>query len=113
MAKIIAFSNQKGGVGKTTSCVNIAAAVAKRGKNVLLIDMDPQGNATTGVNVSKRSAPHNVYEVIVGACTANEALVRTNYKNLWTRAKRSSARRSRRSSRSSTTFLSTVRPLSA
>ena len=83
MAKIIAFSNQKGGVGKTTSCVNIAAAVAKRGKNVLLIDMDPQGNATTGVNVSKRSAPHNVYEVIVGACTANEALVRTNYKNLW------------------------------
>ena len=83
MAKIIAFSNQKGGVGKTTSCVNIAAAVAKRGKNVLLIDMDPQGNATTGVNVSKRSAPHNVYEVIVGQCTANEALVRTNYKNLW------------------------------
>ena len=71
MAKIIAFSNQKGGVGKTTSCVNIAAAVAKRGKNVLLIDMDPQGNATTGVNVSKRSAPHNVYEVIVGQCTAN------------------------------------------
>ena len=83
MAKIIAFSNQKGGVGKTTSCVTVAAAVAKKGKNVLLIDMDPQGNATTGVNVSKRSAPHNVYEVIVGQCTASEALVRTNYKNLW------------------------------
>lgn len=83
MAKIIAFSNQKGGVGKTTSCVNVAASVAKRGKNVLLIDMDPQGNATTGVNVSKRSAPHNLYEVLLGECTANEALVRTNYKNLW------------------------------
>lgn len=83
MAKIIVFSNQKGGVGKTTSCVNIAAAIGKKGKNVLLIDADPQGNATTGVNISKRSAPHNLYEVIVGDCTATEALVRTNYKNLW------------------------------
>ena len=83
MAKIIAFSNQKGGVGKTTSCVNIAAALGKKGKNVLLIDMDPQGNATTGVNVSKRNTPHNVYEVLIGECSAKEALVRTNYKNLW------------------------------
>ncbi len=83
MAKIIAFSNQKGGVGKTTSCVNIAAALGKRGKNVLLLDMDPQGNATTGVNVSKRSTPHNIYEVLVGECSPSEALVRTNYKNLW------------------------------
>ena len=83
MAKIVAFSNQKGGVGKTTSCINVAAAVAKRGRNVLLIDMDPQGNSTTGVNVSKRNAPHNIYEVMLGECSANEALVRTNYKNLW------------------------------
>ena len=83
MAKIVAFSNQKGGVGKTTSCVNIAAAIAKKGKSVLMIDMDPQGNATTGVNISKRNTPHNIYEVLVGECTANEALVRTNYKNLW------------------------------
>ncbi len=83
MAKIIAFSNQKGGVGKTTSCVNIAAALGKKGKNVLLIDMDPQGNATTGVNISKRNTPHNVYEVLIGECSTSEALVRTNYKNLW------------------------------
>lgn len=83
MAKIIAFSNQKGGVGKTTSCVNIAAALGKKGKNILLIDMDPQGNATTGVNISKRNTPHNIYEVMIGECSASEALMRTNYKNLW------------------------------
>ena len=51
MAKIISFSNQKGGVGKTTSCVNIAAQIAKKGKKVLLVDMDPQGNATADVKV--------------------------------------------------------------
>ncbi len=83
MGKIVAFSNQKGGVGKTTSCVNIAATIAKKGKKVLLIDMDPQGNATTGVNINKRNTPHNVYEVLIGECTGKEALIRTNFKNLW------------------------------
>jgi chromosome partitioning protein len=83
MAKVVAFSNQKGGVGKTTSCVNLAAAIGKKGKKVLIIDMDPQGNATTGVNISKRNTPHNVYEALLGECDPSEAVVRTNYKNLW------------------------------
>ena len=53
MGKIVSFSNQKGGVGKTTSCVNISAQIANKGKKVLMIDMDPQGNATSGLGLSK------------------------------------------------------------
>ena len=53
MAKVVSFSNQKGGVGKTTSCVNIAAQIANKGKKVLMIDMDPQGNATSGLGLPK------------------------------------------------------------
>jgi len=84
MAKIVSFSNQKGGVGKTTSCVNIAAQIAnKAGKKVLLIDMDPQGNATSGLGISKSKIKKTIYDVIIGRSEASDAIIKTNFKNLW------------------------------
>lgn len=83
MGKIIAFSNQKGGIGKTTSAVNMAAAVAKRGKKVLLCDLDPQGNATSGVGISKKGSQRTTYDVLIGNATASEAIIRTQFENLW------------------------------
>lgn len=65
MGKIISFSNQKGGVGKTTTCVNMAAYLAQAGKRVLLVDLDPQGNATTGLGFSKGALKKSVYNVII------------------------------------------------
>ena len=82
MAKIVSFSNQKGGVGKTTSCVNIAAQIANKGKKVLLIDMDPQGNATSGLGLSKSKLKKTSYDVIIGRCNINEAIIKTKFKNL-------------------------------
>ena len=82
MGKIIAVANQKGGVGKTTSAVNIAAALGKLGKKVLLVDMDPQGNATSGVGISKKEIKKSVYEVLIGTATAEEAVIVTKFKNL-------------------------------
>lgn len=83
MGKIIVFANEKGGIGKTTSAVNIAACIGKRGKKVLLIDSDPQGNATSGVGVNKRTVENGVYEVLTGKCDAKDAIVKTNFDNLW------------------------------
>ena len=84
MAKIVSFSNQKGGVGKTTSCVNIAAQIAnKASKKVLLIDMDPQGNATSGLGISKSKIKKTIYDVIIGRSDAKDAIIKTNFKNLW------------------------------
>ncbi len=82
MAKVISFSNQKGGVGKTTSCVNIAAQIANKGKKVLLIDMDPQGNATSGLGLSKSKVKRTVYDVIIERCEAKDAIIKTKFKNL-------------------------------
>lgn len=83
MAKVVSFSNQKGGVGKTTSCVNLAAQIANKGKKVLLIDMDPQGNATSGLGISKAKIRKTVYEVIIGQCDIKDAMLKTAFKNLW------------------------------
>ena len=82
MGKIVSFSNQKGGVGKTTSCVNISAQVANKGKKVLMIDMDPQGNATSGLGISKAKIKNTVYDVIIGRCDAKDAIIKTRFKNL-------------------------------
>ena len=82
MAKIVSFSNQKGGVGKTTSCVNISAQVANKGKKVLMIDMDPQGNATSGLGISKSKIKNTIYDVIIGRCDAKDAIIKTKFKNL-------------------------------
>ena len=82
MAKVVAFSNQKGGVGKTTSCVNISAQIANKGKKVLMIDMDPQGNATSGLGIQKSKVKHTIYDVIIGKCDISDAIIKTRFKNL-------------------------------
>lgn len=83
MAYILSFANQKGGVGKTTSAVNVAACLAHRGKRVLLIDMDPQGNTTSGVGVSKRGLKNTVYEALLGQVPAKAAIIPTRYDKLY------------------------------
>lgn len=74
MGKILAITNQKGGVGKTTSCVNLAAALAASGNRVLLVDLDPQGNATMGSGVNKHALPLSVYHVLTERCEISQAL---------------------------------------
>ena len=82
MAKIIAFANQKGGVGKTTSAVNVAASLGILGKKTLIIDLDPQGNATSGVGIPKRSLKGTVKEVLIGEMDIKSVILSTNYQNL-------------------------------
>ncbi len=78
MAKIIAIANQKGGVGKTTTCVNLSAALTLMGKKILLVDCDPQGNASSGMGVSKSTRP-NTYDMLISDKTAAECVVQTEY----------------------------------
>ena len=80
---VISFANQKGGVGKTTSAINVASALGSLGKKVLLCDMDPQSNASSGVGLKKQDVTVSVYDVLIGRNEPQEVIVRTNYKNLW------------------------------
>lgn len=82
MGKIVAFANQKGGVGKTTTCINLAAYVAIMGKKVLILDMDPQGNATSGVGIEKNNNIKTIYNVIDGDCSVKEVIRKTHIPNL-------------------------------
>ena len=82
MAVILALINQKGGVGKTTSAVNISAALGFHGQKTLLCDIDPQGNATSGVGINKKDAKFSVYDVLCGMSDVSETIVHTKYKNL-------------------------------
>ena len=80
MSKIIAVVNQKGGVGKTTTCVNLAAALTEAGKKVLLCDFDPQANATSGMGVDK-TVSKGVYSAVIGELPAAEAVSHTRYRS--------------------------------
>ena len=82
MAKIIAFANQKGGVGKTTSAINVAAALGLKRKNTLLVDFDPQGNSTSGVGIRKSQVKNTIYDALVGKASPHDCIIKTEYKNL-------------------------------
>ncbi len=83
MGKIIAFVNQKGGVGKTTSSINLAASLGLLGKKTLLVDLDPQGNSTTGVGVNKGQLQSSLYELLIDKTDIKKVVVKTNFKNLY------------------------------
>jgi chromosome partitioning protein len=82
MAKTIAICNQKGGTGKTTSSVNLSAALADLGKKVLLVDMDPQGNATSGIGVNKNEITRSAYEILLGKISARDGITATTVTGL-------------------------------
>ena len=77
MGKIVAFANQKGGVGKTTTCINLAAYVAAMGKKVLVVDLDPQGNATSGLGINKGKDLKTIYDLIFGEYKIDEVILPT------------------------------------
>ena len=82
MARIIAIVNQKGGVGKTTTCINLSSCLAAKGEKVLVIDIDPQGNATSGLGINKRKLKQSIYDVLINDVDMNNVILKTDYDNL-------------------------------
>lgn len=83
MGKVIAVANQKGGVGKTTTAINLSSSVALEGRSVLLIDMDPQGNATSGLGIDQKSLKGSTYSCLVKSTTVRESILETAVSGLW------------------------------
>ena len=82
MGRIIAIANQKGGVGKTTTAINLSASLAAKKKKVLVIDTDPQGNTTSGFNIDKNNLDNTIYELILGECSIQDCLIRDIIPNI-------------------------------
>ena len=82
MSRIIAIANQKGGVGKTTTAINLSSTLAEMGKRILTIDVDPQGNTTSGLGLERSELQYTVYELILSQCTLEECIVQSPYENL-------------------------------
>ena len=76
MGRIIAIANQKGGVGKTTTSINLSACLAEKGKKVLVIDTDPQGNTTSGFGIDKNDLDNTIYELILGECSIGDCIIK-------------------------------------
>ena len=76
MGKIIAIANQKGGVGKTTTSINLSACLAAKGKKVLVIDIDPQGNTTSGYGIEKNELENTIYELMLGDCSIENCIIK-------------------------------------
>ena len=82
MGRTIAIANQKGGVGKTTTAINLSAALAEKGKKTLAIDSDPQGNLTSGFGIEKNNLENTIYELLLGECSIEDCVIKNIYPNL-------------------------------